>query len=96
MQVTQRLPYLWDYDLDQMQFREILNGHLTKGQLNQDWAACRLLEYAPYAVIFNTVYQTIWIISSTMIIVLAYGWSGLFRHLTTVHSLKNLAKSRIS
>lgn len=26
MQATQRLPYLWDYDLDQKQFQEILNA----------------------------------------------------------------------
>ncbi len=48
MQATQRLPYLWDYDLDQKQFREILNGRITKGRLNQEWATRRLLEYAPY------------------------------------------------
>lgn len=48
MQATQRLPYLWDYNLDQRQFQEILNGRLTKGRLNQDWATRRLLEYAPY------------------------------------------------
>lgn len=48
MQATQRLPYLWDYDLDQSQFQEILNGRITNGRLNQDWATRRLLEYAPY------------------------------------------------
>lgn len=48
MQATQRLPYLWDYDLDQTQFQDILNGRLAKGRLNQDWATRRLLEYAPY------------------------------------------------
>ncbi|HKY52946.1 MAG TPA: hypothetical protein VJM08_01520 [Anaerolineales bacterium] len=48
IQTNQRLPYVWDYDLDQKQFQEILNGRLTKGRLNQHWAAGRLLEYAPY------------------------------------------------
>lgn len=48
MQTTQRLPYVWDYDLDPSEFRAILEGRLTKGRLDQDWAACRLLEYAPY------------------------------------------------
>lgn len=48
MQAIPRPSYLWDYDLDQRQFQEILNGRLTKGRLNQDWATRRLLDYAPY------------------------------------------------
>lgn len=48
MNSTQRLPYLWDYDLDLNQFQEILEGRRAVGRLNQDWAARRLLEYAPY------------------------------------------------
>ena len=55
MQATQRLPYLWDYDLDQKQFQEILNGHLAKGRLNQGWATRRLLEYAPYEEIIRLI-----------------------------------------
>jgi len=55
MQSSQRLPYVWDYDLDQKQFREILDGQLTKGRLNQDWAARRLLEYAPYDEIIRLI-----------------------------------------
>jgi hypothetical protein len=43
-----RLPYVWDYDLTETQFQEILTGRLTIGRLNRDWAAIRLLEYAPY------------------------------------------------
>lgn len=43
-----RLPYVWDYDLNAEQFREILEGQREIGRLNQDWAAKRLLEYAPY------------------------------------------------
>jgi hypothetical protein len=45
---AQRLPYLWDYDLDETQFREILAGRRVLGRLDRDWAARRLLEYAPY------------------------------------------------
>jgi hypothetical protein len=55
MRATQRLPYLWDYDIDRTQFREILNGRLTKGRLNQDWATRRLLEYAPYDEIIRLI-----------------------------------------
>ena len=47
-ETEQRLPYVWDYDLNAQQFREILEGRLVIGRLDQDWAALRLLEYAPY------------------------------------------------
>jgi len=30
MQTTQRLPYVWDYDLDLSEFREILAGRRTR------------------------------------------------------------------
>jgi hypothetical protein len=43
-----RLPYLWDYDLTEAQFYDILAGRLTLGRLDRDWAAVRLLDYAPY------------------------------------------------
>lgn len=55
MQPSQRLSYVWDYDLDQIQFYEILNGRLTKGRLNQDWAVRRLLEYASYEEIIHLI-----------------------------------------
>jgi len=45
---AQRLPWVWDYDLDAEAFGELLTGRLTIGRLNRDWAAVRLLEYAPY------------------------------------------------
>jgi hypothetical protein len=45
----QRTPYVWDYDIDEAQFREILMGQSRFGRLDRDWAAIRLLEYAPYA-----------------------------------------------
>jgi hypothetical protein len=43
-----RLPYVWDYDIDEAQFRDILAGRIALGRLDRDWAAVRLLEYAPY------------------------------------------------
>jgi len=55
MDATKRLPYLWDYDLDPTQFQEILEGRRTQGRLNQDWAARRLLEYAPYEEIVRLI-----------------------------------------
>jgi hypothetical protein len=47
-QTPPRLPYVWDYDIDEGQFREILDGQLVLGRLNEDWAARRLLEYGSY------------------------------------------------
>ena len=44
----QRLPYVWDYDIGAAEFLQLLDGELTLGRLDQDWAAARLLEYAPY------------------------------------------------
>lgn len=46
-----RAPYLWDYDLTEDQFAQLLAGEITLGRLDQDWAAVRLLEYGPYAEI---------------------------------------------
>src|SRR3954465_13502843 len=42
------LPYVWDYDLDEVTFGEILAGRTQIGRLDRDWAAVRLLEHAPY------------------------------------------------
>ena len=46
--ISTRLPFVWDYDLDEDQFRRLLSGTLTIGRLDRTWAAVRLLEYAPY------------------------------------------------
>ncbi len=46
-----RLSFVWDYDIDEAQFCNLLSGELTLGRLGQDWAAARMLEYAPYAEI---------------------------------------------
>ena len=43
-----RLPYIWDYDIDEAQFSALLSGELRLGRLDRDWAAVRLLDYAPY------------------------------------------------
>lgn len=53
METTQRLPYVWDYDIDKIQFLEILDGRRALGRLDQDWAARRLLEYASYEEIVH-------------------------------------------
>jgi len=40
--------YLWDYDISEEEFKQILSGERVIGRLGQDWAALRLLEYTPY------------------------------------------------
>lgn len=55
MEITRRLPYVWDYDLDETQFLEILEGRQTLGRLDSDWAARRLIEYAPYEEIVRLI-----------------------------------------
>lgn len=58
--MTSRLPYVWDYDIDETQFRDILAGRTTHGRLDRDWAAVRLLDYAPYPDIIRLLgYQTL-------------------------------------
>ena len=42
------LPFVWDYDIDEATFQALLEGRTTLGRLDRDWAAVRLLEYAPY------------------------------------------------
>jgi len=46
-----RVPWMWDYDLDEDQFSRLVSGELTAGPLDRDWAVVRLLEYAPYSEI---------------------------------------------
>ena len=48
-----KLPYVWDYDIDEATFRAILAGERQLGRLGRDWAAVRLLEYAPYVEIIR-------------------------------------------
>ncbi|MFL6196145.1 MAG: hypothetical protein ACJ75H_18340 [Thermoanaerobaculia bacterium] len=48
-----RLPYLWDYDIDEETFQALLDGTVRLGRLDRDWAATRLLEHAPYREIVH-------------------------------------------
>lgn len=43
-----RPSYVWDYDIDDETFQALLDGRLSLGRLDQDWATVRLLEHAPY------------------------------------------------
>ena len=43
-----RLSFVWDYDIDEDRFRGLLAGETSLGRLDRDWAAVRLIEYAPY------------------------------------------------
>jgi hypothetical protein len=43
-----RYPWVWDYDIDEQQFDEILAGRLKIGRKDRDWAAVRLIEYSTY------------------------------------------------
>jgi len=45
---NQRLAYVWDYDIDEAQFRDLLSGAAQIGRLDRRWAAIRLIEHAPY------------------------------------------------
>jgi hypothetical protein len=45
---TGRPPWVWDYDIDERQFRALLAGELNIGRLDRRWAAVRLLEYGSY------------------------------------------------
>jgi hypothetical protein len=46
-----RVPWVWDYDIDAARFQALLEGRERLGRLDRDWAAVRLLDYAPYAEI---------------------------------------------
>lgn len=45
---NRRLAFVWDYDIGEARFRAILAGAPPIGRLDRDWAAVRLLDYAPY------------------------------------------------
>jgi len=60
--VKRKPSYLWDYDIDEEVFRELLEGTRVLGRLDRNWAAVRLLDYAPYREIvrilgFKTLVQ---------------------------------------
>ena len=54
-QPGKRLWYVWDYDIDEETFQAMLDGKVTLGRLGRDWAAIRLLEYAPYREIISRI-----------------------------------------
>lgn len=43
--LASRLPYVWDYDIDEATFLAMLAGERSFGRLDRDWAAVRLLDY---------------------------------------------------
>lgn len=45
---SERLTFVWDYDIDEAQFRAMLAGGASIGRLDRDWAAIRLLDYGSY------------------------------------------------
>lgn len=51
--MSKRLPYVWDYDIEESEFSDILAGRSRLGRLDRRWAALRLLEYAPYREIIR-------------------------------------------
>lgn len=44
---------VWDYDVDEAQFQALLDGEIKIGRLDANWAAIRLIEYAPYPEIVH-------------------------------------------
>lgn len=55
-----RARYVWDYELTQEQFDAMLAGQYENGPLNRDWAAVRLIEWAPYAEMIRRIgYKTL-------------------------------------
>ncbi len=43
-----KLPYIWDYDIDEDTLKDILSGKVSLGHLDIGWATIRLFEYASY------------------------------------------------
>jgi len=51
-----RLPWVWDYEIDELELRALPAGERTIGRLDQHWAAVRLLEYGSYRdVVFSAI-----------------------------------------
>lgn len=46
--MVNQLSYVWDYNISETEFADILAGKKRLGRLDRDWAAVRILEYAPY------------------------------------------------
>ncbi len=50
-----RARYVWDYDLTEQQFDELLAGRITIGRLDRTWAAARLIDSAPYEEVVRRI-----------------------------------------
>ncbi len=48
MKKMETISLVWDYDISESTYLNILHGKETMGHLNRDWAAVRMLEYATY------------------------------------------------
>jgi hypothetical protein len=53
--MNNRTPYVWDYDISEEQFSEILSGAFRLGRLDREWALVRLLEHAPYPEVIQRI-----------------------------------------
>ncbi len=77
---SSRLGWVWDYDIDESRFREMLAGQLRIGRLGRDWAAVRLIEYAPYAEIVRLLgFRE-----------LAHGWPQWRKHIRSTSRRRGL------
>jgi hypothetical protein len=50
-----RYPWVWDYDIDADEFDAILSGRATRGRLDRQWAAVRVIEYGRYEDIVKLI-----------------------------------------
>lgn len=50
-----KIPYIWDYDIDEDKLKNILSGKLLIGHIDKKRAVIRLLEYAPYHEIIRLI-----------------------------------------
>ena len=53
--MNNRSPYVWDYDISEEQFNEILSGSFQVGRLDKVWALVRILEHAPYPEVIQRI-----------------------------------------
>lgn len=51
--MNEYLFYAWDYKISEEEFLEILQGRLSIGRLNQEWALIRFFEYGTYKEIVS-------------------------------------------
>jgi hypothetical protein len=46
---------VWDYDISEEQFDDLLAGRAVVGKLDRVWAAARLIDSAPYAEVVRRI-----------------------------------------